>query len=85
MPTQLNGRTIVYGSPYCSHAARAKYSTASFWNPYDDSGGGTSRSWPSYDGHESADSNTIDELMYVTFCKPPVAVRGDRGVARRRR
>ena len=51
MPTQLNGRTIVYGSPYWSHAARAKYSTASFWNPYDESGGGISRSWPSYDGH----------------------------------
>ena len=33
MPTQLNGRTIVYGSWYWSQAARAKYSTASFWNP----------------------------------------------------
>ena len=42
MPTQLNGRTIVYGRPYWSKAARAKYSTASFWNPYDESGGGIS-------------------------------------------
>ena len=33
MPTQLNGRTIVYGSSYWSHAALAKYSTASFWKP----------------------------------------------------
>ena len=47
MPTQLNGRTMVYGSPYWSKAARAKYSTASFWKPYDDTGGGTSCSWPS--------------------------------------
>jgi hypothetical protein len=31
----LNGRTIVKGSPYWSNAARAKYSTASFWRPYD--------------------------------------------------
>ena len=47
MPTQLNGRTIVYGSWYWSQAALAKYSTASFWKPYDDSGGGISRSSPS--------------------------------------
>ena len=84
MPTQLNGRTIVYGSPYCSCAARAKYSTASFWKPYDESGGGISRSWPSYDGQRSADSKTIEELRYVTFCELPVPVRLDRGVARRR-
>src|SRR5699024_5092455 len=71
IPTQLNGRTIVYGNSYWSHAARAKYSTASFWKPYDESGGGILRSCPSYDGHESADSNTIDELMYVTFCSFP--------------
>src|SRR3954471_1040669 len=62
-PTQLNGRTIVYGMAYWSNAAWAKYSTASFWNPYDDNGGGHSRSWPSYEGQEVADSNTIDELM----------------------
>ena len=47
MPTQLNGRTIVYGSSYWSHAAWAKYSTASFWKPYDESGGGILRSSPS--------------------------------------
>ena len=61
----------MYGSPYWSYAACAKYSTASFWNPYDESGGGISRSWPSYDGHDVADSNTIDELRYVTFCSRP--------------
>ena len=33
MPTQLNGRTIVYGSRYCSQAPLAKYSDASFWKP----------------------------------------------------
>ena len=33
MPTQLNGRTIVYGSLYCSQAPLAKYSEASFWKP----------------------------------------------------
>src|SRR5882762_10285572 len=70
-PTQLNGRTIVYGSLYWSNAARAKYSTASFWKPYDDNGGGISRSCPSYEGQEGADSNTIEELRYVTFCKRP--------------
>src|SRR5215472_5678304 len=71
MPTQLNGRTIVYGSLYWSQAARAKYSTASFWKPYDDSGGGTLRSWPSNDGQVSADSKTIDDDRYVTFCRRP--------------
>ena len=72
MPTQLNGRTIVYGNPCCWCAARAKYSTASFWKPYDEPGGGISSSWPSYDGHESADSYTIDELMNVTFPRLPL-------------
>ena len=62
MPTQLNGRTIVYGSWYWSQAALAKYSTASFWKPYDDSGGGILRSSPSSDGQWSVDSKTIDEL-----------------------
>src|SRR5712691_12654598 len=62
-PTQLNGLTMVYGRSCCWCAARAKYSTASFWNPYDDPGGGISSCWPSYDGHDDADSNTIDELM----------------------
>ena len=71
MPTQLNGLTIVYGSSYWSHAARAKYSTASFWKPYDDSGGGIVRSSPSTLGHWSVDSKTIDELMYVIFCSRP--------------
>src|SRR6185369_3981579 len=40
MPTQLNGRRIVYGSSYCSHAPLAKYSDASFWKPYVEIGGG---------------------------------------------
>ena len=31
MPTQLKGRTIVYGSWYCSQAPRAKYSHPRFW------------------------------------------------------
>src|SRR3954465_908937 len=63
MPTQLKGRRIVYGSLYWSHAATAKYSTASFWKPYEDSGGGTLRSSPSADGQLVVDSKTIDELM----------------------
>jgi hypothetical protein len=46
MPTQLNGRTIVNGSRYWSHAARGKYSAASFWDPYDDDADGTRRSTP---------------------------------------
>ena len=33
IPTQLNGRTMVYGSWYCSQAPLAKYSEASFWKP----------------------------------------------------
>src|SRR5579863_916340 len=72
MPTQLKGRTIVYGSPCCWCAARAKYSTASFWNPYEDLGGGTSSSCPSVDGHLSVDSKTIEELMYVTLPSEPL-------------
>ncbi len=40
IPTQLNGRRIVYGSPYCSQAPLAKYSEASFWKPYVEIGGG---------------------------------------------
>ena len=40
IPTQLNGRTIVYGRPYCSSAPFAKYSEASFWKPYVEIGGG---------------------------------------------
>src|SRR6202020_2464810 len=63
MPTQLNGLTIVYGSWYWSQAARAKYSTASFWKPYEDSGGGTSRFCPSWDRLGSALSNTIEDDM----------------------
>jgi hypothetical protein len=62
MPTQLKGRTIVNGSWYWSHAACAKYSTASFWKPYDDSGGGTLRSSPSTEGQCVVDSKTIEEL-----------------------
>jgi len=34
--------TIVYGMPY-GQRGWAKYSTASFWKPYDDKGGGHSR------------------------------------------
>ena len=60
MPTQLNGRTMVYGKPYCWWAAMAKYSTANFWNPYEDSGGGTLRSSPSTLGQWSVDSNTME-------------------------
>ena len=40
IPTQLNGRTIVYGSWYCCQAPLAKYSEASFWKPYVEIGGG---------------------------------------------
>src|SRR5262245_38484571 len=60
-PTQLNGRTIVYGDWYWSQETRPQYSTASFLKPYDARGGGTRRSSPSFDGHRSVDSNTIDD------------------------
>src|SRR6266516_3343696 len=62
IPTQLNGRTIVYGSRNCSHAPLAKYSDASFWNPYVDRGGGDVSWAPSGVGNTVADSYTIDEL-----------------------
>src|SRR5215212_8797218 len=62
MPTQLNGRTIVYGRRNCSHAPAAKYSDANFWNPYVDIGGGEYFSAPSGVGKTVADSYTIDEL-----------------------
>ena len=42
IPTQLNGRRIVYGSLYCSHAPFAKYSEASFWKPYVETGAASS-------------------------------------------
>ena len=63
MPTQLNGRRIVNGSSYCSHAPLAKYSDASFWKPYVETGGGEVSCAPSGVGKVVADSNTIDELM----------------------
>ena len=63
IPTQLNGRTIVYGSPYCCRAPIAKYSDASFWNPYVETGGGEVSWAPSGVGKAVADSYTIDELM----------------------
>ena len=56
MPTQLNGRTIVYGSRYCSHAPVAKYSDASFWKPYVEIGGGEVSWAPSGVGKTVADS-----------------------------
>ena len=56
MPTQLNGRTMVYGSWYCSQAPFAKYSEASFWNPYVVIGGGDVSSAPSGVGKTVADS-----------------------------
>ena len=51
MPTQLNGRE------WCTEARtgrarRAKYSTASFWKPYDEIGGGISSTCPSVEGQE---------------------------------
>src|SRR5207248_10058034 len=61
--TQLNGLRIVYGSWYCSHAPLAKYSEASFWNPYVERGGGLDSSAPSGVGKVSTDSKTIDELI----------------------
>ena len=56
MPTQLNGRTIVYGSSYCSHAPLAKYSDASYWKPYVEIGGGEVSCAPSGVGKTVADS-----------------------------
>src|SRR6185436_19400865 len=68
MPTQLNGRRIVYGSSYCSHAPLAKYSDASFWKPYVEIGGGEVSWAPSGVGNWSVDSKTIDELMTTIRC-----------------
>ena len=55
IPTQLNGRTIVYGSWNCSQAPAAKYSAASFWKPYVEIGGGEVFSAPSGVGKTVAD------------------------------
>src|SRR6476646_2692329 len=60
IPTQLNGRTIVYGSWYCSQAPFAKYSEASFWKPYVETGGGEVSSAHSGVGKTVADSYTIE-------------------------
>ena len=56
IPTQLKGRTMVYGSWYCSQAPFAKYSDASFWKPYVETGGGDVSSAPSGVGNTVADS-----------------------------
>ena len=56
IPTQLNGRTIVYGSLNCSQAPFAKYSEASFWKPYVETGGGEVSCAPSGVGKTVADS-----------------------------
>ena len=56
IPTQLNGRRIVYGSRYCSQAPFAKYSEASFWKPYVETGGGELACAPSGVGKTFADS-----------------------------
>ncbi len=56
MPTQLKGRRIVYGSPCCSQAPLAKYSEASFWKPYVETGGGEVSWAPSGVGKIEVDS-----------------------------
>ena len=56
IPTQLNGRRIVYGSSYCSQAPFAKNSEASFWKPYVERGGGEVSWAPSGVGKTVADS-----------------------------
>src|SRR4029078_10777250 len=72
MPTQLNGRRIVYGSSYCSHAPLAQYSDASFWKPYVEMGGGDVTWALSGVGNTVADSKTIDELSTTMRCSPNV-------------
>src|SRR5579884_3839217 len=67
-PTQLKGRTIVYGNLYCSHAPRAKYSVASFWKPYVELGGGDRNCAPSGVGNSVVFSNTMLEEITVIFC-----------------
>ena len=71
MPTQLKGRKIVYGSEYCSCAPRAKYSVASFWNPYVDRGGGLLSWAPSGVGKMAAASKTMLLEMTVMRCRRP--------------
>src|SRR5437773_11028640 len=71
MPTQLKGRTIVNGSPYCSWAPRAKYSVASFWKPYVERGGGLVSWAPSGVGNTDVDSNTMLLDSTVIFCSRP--------------
>ena len=78
----MNGRTIVYGSPYCSRRALAKYSVASFWNPYVETGGGHVQLRALGRRETVAFSNTIDDEMTVIFCSRPVLVRVDRRVER---
>src|SRR6478609_7203042 len=71
IPTQLNGRTTVYGSWYCSQAPLAKYSDASFWNPYVEIGGGELSCAPSGVGNTVADSYTIDDDITMIRCRCP--------------
>src|SRR5205823_13979536 len=71
MPTQLKGRTIVKGRPYCSCAPRAKYSVASFWKPYVERGGGLVCCAPSGVGKTDALSKTMLLESTVIFCSRP--------------
>ena len=83
MPTQLNGRTIVYGSSYCSQAPFAKYSAASFWKPYVETGGGEVSWAPSGVGNTVADSKTIERAHDDDPLELAALVGRDRRVERR--
>ena len=61
----------MYGSWYCSQAPWAKYSEASFWNPYVEIGGGDVRSAPSGVGNWVVDSNTIELESTTIRCRCP--------------
>ncbi len=51
--------------------ALAKYSDASFWNPYVEMGGGLVSCAPSGVGNTSVDSKTIDELITMIRSSRP--------------
>ena len=72
MPTQLNGRTIVYGSPYWSQARPGEVLDRELLEAVRrERRRDLAARRPRTTASESVDSNTIDELMYVTFCSRP--------------
>ena len=72
----------MYGSWYCSQAPWAKYSDASFWKPYVETGGGEVRSAPSGVGKDRRGLEHHRAREHHDPLQVPGAVRLDRRLER---